>query len=247
MAKSFILISLLVGTVSFSGCGSDSSTNDDSPSSSSSSSNTSNDSSNNDSLSNSSGLSITPVTTKNVCEPKVMTINNSTSSIKYATDGDITVICKTSGQYSYGEYQLLTGIDTLTITQIKRVENFVINEVQAKGSDITTYDYKAGTVHHNVDVVAKGETYKYNCTETFSSPLPDTLTDEDSINNLLEWEGDENHLIKTTCPKSYYDEGEEEDEDDFTKGTMNSLTNYTLTDSNNKTHLITESATYTIK
>jgi len=228
MKKILVLTTLLVGATIFSGCGSD----DDSSSPAGSSN---------------SDLSISPVTTKVVCDPKALTSNAGSYDVKYSADGDVTVMCQTSGQYTFGEYQLASGLNTLTITQLKRVENFAVDSTSAKGVGVDTYDYKAGTVHHTADATVDGKPYKYNCVETFPSPLPETLTDTNSIENLLEWEGDENNLIKTTCPKSYYEEDDDSEDDNLGKGTINSLINYTLTDSDGKKHLLSVTTSYVLK
>jgi len=240
MKKSLILTSLLVGVLSFSGCGSDS----DSSTSGSDSSTGGSDSStggSDSSTGGSTGLSITPATTKVVCDPKAVTSSEGSFDVKYAADGDITVMCRTAGQFSYGEYALLAGINQLTITEVKRVANFSLKTTKVSGAGIDTYDYKLGTVHHNVNALVEGKSYKYDCTETFPSPLPATLTtDESTIENLIDWEGDENNLITTTCPKSYYDDAtDDESEDALGAGTVDSILNYTLTDSDGKKHLLT--------
>lgn len=227
MKKSLILTSVVVGMLSFSGCGSDS----DSDSST-------------DSVTD--GLSVSPVTSKVVCDPNTITSTEGSYDIKYASDGDITVMCKTVGEYTYGEYSLLSGINQLTIINLKREENYSLNTSTISGSGIDTYDYKLGTVHHTIDLSSDGTNYKYDCTETFPTPLPITLTtDATSIENLIEWEGDENYLITTTCPQSYYDDAKDDGTEDFGTGTIDSLINYTFTDSNGKQHLLTFTGSYT--
>jgi len=255
MKKSLILTSLLVGVLSFSGCGSDSDSDTPTTGSDSSTDNSTNgtDSSTTETTGSTTGttttptgLTISPVTTKVVCDPSAISSTEGSYDIKYAADGDITVMCKTAGQYTYGEYSLLAGINQLTITDLKRVEEYYLKTTKTSGSGIDTYDYKLGTVHHTIDVVSEGTPYKYNCIETFPSPLPATLTtDATSIENLIDWEGDENNLITTTCPKSYYDDtGDDGTEDTLGAGTVNSIINYTLTDSNGKRHLLTFTGSY---
>jgi len=221
MKKSLILTSLLVGVISFSGCGSDSDS----------------------STGGNKDSSLTPpVTTKVVCDPKAFSSSEGSYDIKYSADGDITVMCRTSGQYTYGEYQLVTGVNTLTIADMKKVEEISATASKVKGKGIDTYNYKSGTIHHQLNAVVDGKTEKYDCIETYPSPLPTTLTDTTSIENLFEWEGDENDRTKTTCPASYYEESGSEDDDSFGKGTVSVITNYTLTDSDGKKHLVTENA-----
>ena len=233
MKKSLILTSLLVGAISFSGCGSDSNGDSDSSGGSGNGGDT-------------SFSSLTPVTTKVVCDPKAFTSSEGTYDVKYSADGDVTVLCQQAGQYTYGEYQLVTGVNTLTITDLKKVEGFTVNSVKAKGTSVDTYNYKAGTIHYQVNGTVKGKTEKYDCTETYPSPLPITLTDTHSIEELFYWDGDKNNRITTTCPSSFYAEDGSEN-DSFGKGTVSTITNYTLTDSDGKKHLVTENAEMTFK
>lgn len=227
MKKSLILTSLLVGAISFSGCGSDSSSGDTANNGTSSS-------------------SLTPITTKVVCDPKAITNSEGVIDLKFAADGDITVMCKTAGQYTYGEYQLVTGVNTLTIVEMKKVEDFSVSTVKVKGKSVDTYNYKAGTINHKINGIVDGKTEKYDCTETYASPLPTTLTDVTSIENLFDWYGDDNNRIATTCPASYYAEDGSED-DNLGKGTASIITNYTLTDSDGKKHLLTQNSEITFK
>jgi hypothetical protein len=238
MKKSLILTSLLVGVFAFSGCGSDSDSSSGDAGTRGSTGNTGNSGINTSSL--------TPVTTKVVCDPKAITSSEGIYDLKYAADGDITVMCKTAGQYTYGEYQLVTGVNTLTITDMKKVEEFSVSAEKAKGKGVDTYNYKSGTIHRQVNAVVDGKTEKYDCTETYPSPLPTTLTDTTSIEDLFQWDGDENHRITTTCPASYYAEDGSGD-DSLTKGTASVITNYTLTDGDGKKHLVTESTEITFK
>ena len=233
MKKSLILTSLLVGAIAFTGCGSDSDggTKDGTENSGGGTGNN-----------GSSSLSLTPVATKVVCDPKASTLADASYDVKYLANGDITVMCKTFGGYTSGEYQLATGVSTLTIVDVKKVEESSVNTVNLKGKSLDTYDYKAGTIHRQENGVAEGKTVKYDCVETYPSPLPATLTSTATIEMLLEWEPDENDRVKTTCPSSYYAENDSDDEDfTFGKGTVNVITNYTLTDSDAKKHLLTES------
>jgi len=231
MKKSLILTSLLVGVISFNGCGS--SSNDETPSG----------------VSVASSSTLNPVTTKIVCDPQALTNSKTSYDMQYAADGDITVMCKTAGGYSYGEYQLVAGVNTLTITDIEKVEEYTLNTSKIKGKGIDTYNYKAGTIQHKIDAVVNGKTEKYNCTETYPSPLPTTLTDTNSITELFDWDVNEYDRIKTTCPASYYaeDDSIDESEESLGKGTINGITNYTLTDNNGKKHLLTESAKIVFK
>ena len=213
MKKSLILTSLLVGAISFSGCGSE-----------------------NESKANSDSINLTPITTHVVCNLKAIEGKNYTSDVKYATEGDITVMCKNEG-----EFQLVKGVDTLTITDMKEVSELYIDGEKLKSKHLKSFDFKAGTIHRQANgTFPDGKTYSYDCTETYPSYLPVTLTDTSSIAKLFDWEGDKNNRIKTTCPDAFY-----EDEIKYknsllkTKGRGSFISNYTLIDSNNKKHLVT--------
>jgi hypothetical protein len=236
MKKSLILTALLIGSITFSGCGSSSSSNNRK--------NDDNTTTTDEGLGDLGNVQA-PVTTKIVCDPKAMTFGKLTTDILYAADGDITVNCKTEGIYTYGEYSLVSAIQTLTITQIKKVKSNKVKSDKGSGSSTDTYDYKAGTIQHVSEWFSSdGKSKKENCIETFPSPLPATVTDKNSIETLLNWEGDTNNRISTTCPTSYYGENDgddkEEDDDDTSKGSLDMINNYTITDNNNKTHLLTE-------
>jgi len=253
MKKSLILTTLLLGAMTFSGCGSSDSPKGDSTNNSSNNASnngsSNNGSSNNSSNNGSSNLSsiLVPVSTNTVCDPKAVTFEDTTYDVKYAADGDITIMCKTQSDFIFGEYALVAGVNTLTITQLDRVESYAFNTNKMKGTGVDTYNYKDGSVHHNINGTENGKTIKYDCTEIYPSPLPLTLTDKESIEDLIDWEGDDNDRISTTCPESYYADIDEEDEDDMGVGTAKFVTNYTLTDSDGKKHYITESGDVTFK
>jgi len=210
MKFSLVVISLLVGAVSFIGCGSDS---------------------NGSSSSNSTGgiNGVKAVATQVVCDPAPR--NHDGGGIvdfSYAVNGDITVECKSDDE----EFKLKSGVDSLTITQLKKIESYSGTLNGKKAFYVDTYDYKAGTVHHK-----ESSPYgNYDCTETFVSPLPTTLTDTSDIDELFwDW-GDEEDIISTTCPSSYYDDWGDEENLVFH---VNGIINYTITDSNGKKHYVT--------
>jgi hypothetical protein len=263
MKFSLILTSLLIGTI-FIGCGSDDSDSNSSPKDERASIDANNTSRNNDTnlntgnanrniggnnnvnndTINSNTISIKgvkPVTKNVVCDPEPLTDEKESLDWKYAATGDITIECK-NNQYisvAYGEYKLKDNIDSMTITQIKKVEAFEGTIDHVYGYGISTYDYKAGTIHHKVDA----EDEKYDCVEKYPSPLLATITDSNSIEELLEdWGNDEDKLLSTTCPQSFYDD--DDDDDDNLKGNGKAIINYTITDDNNKNHYISEIITF---
>jgi len=228
MKKSLILTSLLVGAISFSGCGSD---NDgdgggggDNP--------TPGNNTNN-------GLSISPITNKNLCNPSKITYANISIDSEFATDGDIIVNCTEIGDNIFGVYQLSSTVQTLTVTNIKKEVNYDVDMDTAKGTNIDSYDYKAGTIHHVMNATLEGKAMHYDCTDTYPSPLPTTISDNSSIMELLDWDGDDNNLITSTCPESYHDDTD--DDTQVKKGTLKFIKNFTITDSRGKKHLISNS------
>jgi len=220
MKFSLVVTSLFVGAVSFIGCGSDSSN-----------SNTATAGANNN--------GVEAVATQVVCDPAPINANGTTMDIKYSANGDITAECKSIGGMEYAEYKLKSGVNSLTVTQLKKVESYSGSVNGVTGSSTDTYDYQAGTIHHK-ESSSEGN---YDCIETFVSPLPSTLTDASSVDELFSWEGTDR--ISTTCPTSYYDDNGDDDEN--FNGSANGLTNYTITDSNGKKHYITETVSATMR
>jgi len=219
MKFSLVVVSLLVGAVSFIGCGSDSS---------GSSSNTT------------GGINgVKAVATQVVCDPAPMNEDGYTYDMKYAVNGDITAECKSMGGMEYGEYKLKSGVNSLTVTELKRVESFSGTMNGKKAYSIDTYDYKAGTIHHK----ESSPDGNYDCTETFVSPLPTTLTDASTIEELLYWEGD--NRISTTCPASY--DNDDDDDNDNANIDAKGIINYTIIDSNGKKHYITVTLSVTMR
>ena len=221
MKFSLVVISLLVGAVSFIGCGSDS-----------------NGSSSGSSNSTGGINGVKAVATQVVCDPAPISDDTRTFDMKYAVNGDITVECKSMGSREYGEYKLKSGVNSLTVTQLKKVESYSGTINGKKAFSVDTYDYKAGTIHHKESSSQYGN---YDCTETFVSPLPSTLTNASSIEDLFDWDGD--NRISTTCPSSYDDDI---DDENFVFR-VNGIINYTITDSDGEKHYITETVSATMR
>jgi len=216
MKFSLVVTSLFIGAVSFIGCGSGSS---------------------NTASANNNGIKA--VATQVVCDPAPVNIDGDTYDMKYTANGDITAECKSMGGIEYAEYKLKSGVNLLTVTELQRVDSFSGTKNGVTGSSTDTYDYKAGTIHHQEN----SPDGNYDCIETFVSPLPSTITDASSVDELFSWEGTDR--ISTTCPTSYYDDNGNNDEN--FNGSVNGLTNYTVTDSNGKKHYITETVSATIR
>jgi len=210
MKFSLVVINLFIGTVFFTGCG--------------------------DNKSNRVDINgIQAVASHEVCNPSSINREDGlTYDIKYFINGDITVGCNSIGKKEYSEgYKLKNGVDSLIVTQLKKVESFSGTINGKKAFSIDTYDYKAGTIHHK----ESSQFGDYDCVETYSSPLPYTITNAFRIQELFDWDGgNENNKISTTCPQSYYD-----DIDD-TKFILhvNGIINYTITDGDGKKHYVTD-------
>ena len=111
------------------------------------------------------------------------------------------------------------------------------------------YDYKTGRVVSNVAVNGQPIT----CTSTFSSPLLAVLTDEDSIQELLEeWgtnddrsDASQTGLLTTNCPQDEDEDIFEDDIDIFQQICRGSIqTDYTITDDLNKVHRLSTKMTF---
>ena len=182
------------------------------------------------------GAGWTPVTTKKACDPKVVWSQeyNALVDVKHYADGDIAVTCKNDGGAEfgdYGEHSLKDNINNLTIVQLeKSIYEYSQSTTNNTISYISNYNYKTGIVHYKA--TKKG--IDRECTETYPTILPKTIVNNhDNIVALLNWEGDENNMISTTCTA--------EDEAILEIGTIKSKlikTNYTLTDNNDKKHLL---------
>ena len=181
MKFSLLFTGLFVSSIAFIGCGGGSSS----------------------SSSNSNSLTTSAVTTKTVCDFARQTVDSTIIDLKYAAEGDITAECKTQDSYTYAEFSLVEGVGSMTVTQLIKVENaagtITEGSKTVSGSSTDTYNYQAGTIHHKIDITGE----KYDCIETFPSPLPITITDKHNIEDLFDWDGDENNRISTTCPASY--------------------------------------------
>jgi len=221
-----ILATVFVGILLFlAGCGSDGGSDDYSNSDSDSLSSSSSSSS----LDNSTFY---PLTTANKCTGT--SLDNS-FSFSISTEGDIVVDCQEINGIGFYEYKLKEGVDALVITQI--IMDIVYDIDSSEGAIIGTE--KVNLKEGRVEYQGRDRGENINCVEIYVSPLPTTLITTEEISDILEWEGDIDNLISTSCPDSWYDDvGLEDDEDVTSTGTIN--TNYTLTDNEGKIHLITE-------
>jgi len=207
MKFSLVVISLFVGAVSFAGCGKNK-------------------------VDDINGIKA--VSSHKVCDPSPINREDGfIYDIKYFVNGDITVGCKSIGEQEYSEgFRLKSGVNSLTVTQLKKVESFSGTINGKKAFSIDTYDYKAGKIHHK----ESSQFGDYDCVEIYSSPLPYTITNTFSIRELFAWEGDENNRISTTCPQSYYDDI---DDKNFAVE-IDGIINFTITDSDGKKHYVTD-------
>ncbi len=238
MKKSLVLVSLLVGAVVLTGCGSDDS-NSSSPTETTNSGTS--DGTNSDIPTSSSSL----VTNKVTCDPEPQVSGSISFDSKYFADGDISALCVTQSGFTYPEYNLRNGVTNLTVTQVLRDESTDVQTSEGSLKGTVNYDYEAGAIHYNG--TENGTTI--NCTETYPSILPLTITNNIDIENILDWEGDYDNMISTTCPTSWYDESDMDDDEDLDNiiGTGTMTTNYTITDSDGKKHLLATEMTMSNK
>lgn len=170
---------------------------------------------------------------------------STTSTTQSGSDGDIVYDC--SYEEASNKYTLDSAIPSLNIVDVTKVETADIScsdGSSAKGN--ITYNYKSGTV--NISATLNGQVM--NCESNFTSVLPTTLTDHDSIATLLEdWgtdtdrnNGVQSGLLNTNCPQ-----GEGLDDginplSSICQGYF--LEQYTITDDNGKVHKIAVKSTY---
>ncbi len=191
----------------------------------------------------------TPITTKVACDPETLKVSDKTLDFKYYADGDIKVECQKIDNFTLANYKLDENIDSLKVVQIIKKESIKGSIKDAKGRNatldgITTYDYQKGTQHIQGNYTYEGKRESIDCIEIYPTILPKTITSENDIFDLLDWEGNElGEYTSTTCPDSYYNEDKSNDLNIDDKnltwsGNVDMNTNYTLTDSNGKQHLI---------
>ena len=177
-----------------------------------------------------------PLTTKNSCGYSGV-IDGADTTLKFTSDGDIRIVCQEENEQYFSEYKLINDVNSLTIVDVIKVINFeATSNLGNSGSEIQTLHYKEGTIHYTKESKIDGKTEKYDCIETYPSPLPQTIFNETTILELLEWKAVEDDRVKTTCPKEFYEESEQE-EDEILE--VRVLFNYTLIDSDGKKHLLT--------
>jgi len=212
--KKLVLMSLVISSMLFNGCGDDSKSNN--------------------------SFETKPLTTKNSCSYSGVSLafNDFEAKIKNATDGDIKLDCiKEDGLYS-SILKFSKNINSLTVENVIKVEEISLNSNEFEGFDISTYDYKSGTKNLRGSIFFKGGEEKvYDCVETYPSVDSQIVTDAEGIESLLDGYFDNNDIIETTCPTFYYESSVNPQE--FTKVKLNLLQNYTLTDDKGKKHLIT--------
>ncbi len=250
--KKLIIISLVSATLLLSGCGSSSSDTDTKAQIQKSDETTNTNpiisqTPKTDETTNNSISNWKPLTEKVSCDPKELVITGATIDFKYYADGDIKIECQEIQGFTIATYKLDENIQSLDITQLIKSETINGNIKDDTGKSgtfdgVTTYDYQKGTQHIQGHYTYNGKKENIDCIETYPTILPKTITSDNDISSLLEWEGDDiGEYTQTTCPESYYDENDEldiEDENTKWRGTVNMNTNYTLTDSKGKKHLL---------
>ena len=157
-----------------------------------------------------------------------------TTKIESGFDGDVQITRETYnlGGFSITSHniQLSNNTPSLNVVDIQKTLTLDItcdNGLDIKGTQ--DFDFSSG------EVVTNG-TYNgtpYNCTDSFQTPLPLTVTSS-TIENFLEDWGDDNtdqSLVSTTCPSDADDD--ETDVFDPTKYVCSGeiLTNYVITTS----------------
>jgi len=213
--KKVSLLSLVLASFIMVGC--------DSSSSSSDSNNTNSDG---------SSTTTTPIT------PLTCSATTGTFTIESGTNGDITYSCKFDELYGY---HLADGISSLNVVDVKIEENVQVTCTDGSGSYEAITNFAAKTVDYKGSSPSIGTV---ECRETYiDDRLPGVLSTQESIDELLHWKQvsskDDARLASTTCPDSFYEDKEDEDDeggDDSCSGSV--IANYTVTDDSGKKHLI---------
>ncbi len=170
-----------------------------------------------------------PVTNNFTCNPATQTFAGMRMDSRYAAEGDISVVCVSEGGYTFPQYRL--GVESLEITQMVRVSQLSGTSSAGTYSETTTHDFQAGTVH----IVEAFGSSRMDCVETYTSLLPKSIDSGSDLEDLMEFHPGYGMLTDTTCPSSYYEEGDDGD-DHMMHGSATERVNYTLTDSTGKEH-----------
>ena len=182
----------------------------------------------------STGLPTKPITNKNSCEVKRVLDNGFDAIYKYASDGDIEIICDDKDNSEFPETKIAKNVQNLTIVDLVKVKNTILQSDNGNIIGIQTFNYKDGTIHIEEKIRLNGKIKKIDCIQTYPSPLPKTIFNQKSILDLIDWKGDINNRLKNTCSK-------ENDSNEKPKGNFNLkiIINSTLIDSDKKKHFIT--------
>ena len=187
------------------------------------------------------GFSIQPITKKNSCGYSG-TIQGEKATFNSATDGDIRISCEKEKGINFSRYTFVNNVNSLTIIDTIKVRNIIAKGDILNASILETFNYKKGTIDIKSSTTLNGKKENFDCIETYPSPLPTTLLNEKSALALLKWKPNKSDRIKTTCPESYYQEYEYK-----TNVEIDSIENYTLTDSEGKKHLLYLERNYLIE
>lgn len=182
----------------------------------------------------------TPVTSNFTCDPKPYTFMGYTVDARYAAEGAIKVECykQEGGMNITAPLYKLDGVESIEVSKIHAI---------TKGAGTSdrfgsfTYVYVADFDENGGKVTIKedyGNTH-LECVETYDTPLPQTISSGDEISRLKELSSNANR-ISTTCPASYYEEGNGDDENELGGGNFTEWVDVIITDTQNKVHKISE-------
>lgn len=181
----------------------------------------------NSSLNSDPSINWSPKTTNITCD--LSSIDGGT----YSALGDLSISCQKDNLESI-KYEL-QNVKSLTAIQVVKHKYLTIEKSSDKLH--TIYDYEKGTISYNGTI----EGVIYSCIETYPSIIPETLTNS-SIEKILNWHGDSNDRITTTCTDSFYNSKIDSTYNDISQ--IKSLSffgiNYTITDDSGTQHFITD-------
>jgi len=141
---------------------------------------------------------------------------------------------------------LKSGVESLDIVKGKRTETINLNCLEGSVAGTSIADYNTG----EVSISVSGTNGDISCKMYFTSPLVNTITTQQDIDELLEWGDDPQapDFISSDCPQEILDDTGSSDDitEDMIKSCSGSLQiDFDFTDTNNKNHLFT--LKYTIK
>jgi len=184
----------------------------------------------------------TPVTSNFTCDSEPYTFMGYTVDARYAAEGAVKVECnkQVGGMNITAPLYKLEGVESIEVSKIHAITKAVGTSDRFGSFSyayVADFDENGGKVKIKEDY---GNTH-LECVETYDTPLPQTISSGDEVSRLKELSSNANR-ISTTCPASYYDEGDDdvENELELERGNFTEWVDIVVTDTQNKVHKISE-------